>query len=260
MSQSQSTKFERYLSRIILDDEKTGLLLKARKIISFSPHPDDSEIIAGAYLAAAIKKGASAKLVVVSDDRMSFTSIENKLPMESIVATRKAEELKAIEILGIKDVKFLEYIDSRVPEPSQLMYDFISIIRDYEPDLVITVDPYLPYESHPDHLNTGNAVLRAVLFHQYPYVKQEVTIKSPPPVVALGGTANPNAIVGVDETIDTKVRSVLAHASQFPKQSEMESRLKTHASKLGALIKCRYGEAFKVLMPEEIHMDVLASF
>jgi LmbE family N-acetylglucosaminyl deacetylase len=260
LSQAQSRKLERYLSSIVLDNEKTALLLNAKKIISFSPHPDDCEIIAGAYLASAVKRGVDVKLVVVSDDRMSFTSIENKLPMETIVATRKVEELKAVEILGIKDVEFLEHIDSRVPEPSQLMYELIPVIRNYAPDLVITVDPYLPYESHPDHLNTGNAVLRAVLFHRYPYIMQGSQVKSPPPAIALGGTASPNVIVKVDDTIQKKVESVLAHGSQFPDQIEMESRLKTHASKLGALINCRYGEAFRVLMPEEIHLDVFASF
>jgi len=238
--------------------ERTRLLLNAKRIISFSPHPDDSELIAGGYLANAIDRKAEVKLVVVSDDRMSFTSIENELPMEKIVTVRKDEEIRAVEILGIKDTQFLEYADSRIPEPMALMNDFLTIIRSYAPDLVISVDPYLPYEAHPDHLNTGNALLRAVLFHQYPYVLKSARAKSKPPIIALGATASPNAVVSIDSSIDRKIRSILCHNSQFPNTEDIEQKIRNTASVFGRMIGCRYGEAFKVLVPDEIHMGMLA--
>jgi len=245
-------------NKVSSQDERTSLLLNAKRIISFSPHPDDSELIAGGYLANAIDRKAEVKLVVVSDDRMSFTSIENELPMEKIVAVRKDEEIRAVEILGIKDTQFLEYADSRIPQPTLLMNDFLTIIRSYGPDLVISVDPYLPYEAHPDHLNTGNALLRAVLFHQYPYVLKSARAKSKPPVIALGATASPNAVVSIDSSIDRKIRSILCHKSQFPNAEDIEQKIRNTASIFGRIISCRYGEAFKVLLPDEIHMGMLA--
>ena len=245
-------------NKVSSQNERTSLLLNAKRIISFSPHPDDSELIAGGYLANAIDRKAEVKLVVVSDDRMSFTSIENELPMEKIVAVRKDEEIRAVEILGIKDTQFLEYADSRIPEPMALMNDFLTIIRSYAPDLVISVDPYLPYEAHPDHLNTGNALLRAVLFHQYPYVLKSARAKSKPPIIALGATASPNAIVPIDSSIDRKIRSILCHKSQFPKAEDIEQKIRNTASIFGRMISCRYGEAFKVLLPDEINMGMLA--
>ncbi len=160
----QNVRSNHSLDHISLQEERTRLLLNAKRIISFSPHPDDSELIAGGYLANAIDRKAEVKLVVVSDDRMSFTSIENELPMEKIVAIRKDEEISAVEMLGIRDTQFLEYADSRIPEPKSLMNDFLAIIRSYAPDLVISVDPYLPYEAHPDHLNTGNCVTASSTF------------------------------------------------------------------------------------------------
>ena len=235
-------------------------MLDSRKIISFSPHPDDSELIAGGFLASAVARKAEVKLVVVSDDRMSFTSIEKKLPMEKIVAIRKEEELKAIETLGIRDAEFLEYADSRVPEPKTLMNDFLRIIRGYAPDLVISVDPFLPYEAHPDHLNTGHALLRAVLFHQFPYVLKSALVKSGPPNVALGASASPNVIVPIDGFMDKKVESIVAHKSQFPDAEAIGRKIRDMGSILGKRINCRYGEAFKVLLPDEMHVDVLASY
>jgi len=111
----QNTATYHAFERIQVREERTRILLTAKRILSFSPHPDDSELIAGGYLASSIDRKAEVKLVVVSDDRMSFTSIENELPMEKIVAIRKDEETNAIEALGIRDTQFLEYSDSRIP-------------------------------------------------------------------------------------------------------------------------------------------------
>jgi len=256
----EDSRINRFANDIVLDPEKTRLMQEAKRVISFSPHPDDSELIAGGYLASSIDRGAQVKLVVVSDDRMSFTSIENELPMEKIVAIRKEEELSALQKLAIKDAEFLEYADSRVPEPKYLMKEFLRIIRDYRPDLVISVVPSLPYEAHPDHLNTGTALLRAVLFHQFPYILKSSKIKSKPPTIALGASSTPNAIVPIDNSIDRKIASILAHKTQFPDAEEMERRVRDMASILGKLISARYGEAFKVLQPEEIHVDILARY
>ena len=244
--------------RIQVQEERTRILLDAERILSFSPHPDDLELIAGGYLASSIDRKAEVKLVVVSDDRMSFNSIENELPTEKIVAIRKDEETKAVEVLGIRDTQFLEYPDSDIPEPKFLMNDFLAIIRSYEPDVVVSVDPCLPYEAHPDHLNTGNAILRAVLFHQFPYVLKSTRPKSKPPVIALGATAYPNAIVSIEGSIDRKVKSILCHRTQFPNPEGIEKKIRSVASTYGGMINSRYGEAFNVLFHEEIHMGILA--
>jgi len=254
----QNTATYHAFERIQVREERTRILLTAKRILSFSPHPDDSELIAGGYLASSIDRKAEVKLVVVSDDRMSFTSIENELPMEKIVEIRKDEETNAIEALGIRDTQFLEYSDSRIPEPKYLMNDFLAIIRNYAPDVVVSIDPYLPYEAHPDHLNTGNALLRAVLFHQYPYVLKSTGPKSKPPVIALGATAYPNAIVSIDRSMDRKVKSILCHRTQFPNPESIEKKIRSIASTYGKLINSCYGEAFNVLFPEEIHMGNLA--
>jgi len=257
---SKVTRFNRYFQQLTLDEERTSILKHSKRIVAFSPHPDDTEIIAGGFLASAVDRGAQVRVVVVSDDRMSFTSMERLRSMEEIVATRKKEEIEAMNILGIKDIEFLEYVDSQVPEPRALSRDFIGIMRSYEPDLAITVDPFLPYEAHPDHVNTGRGVMQAVLFHAYPYIIKDVKVQSNPPALALGASSSPNAIVCIDGTIDRKVKSILSHASQFPDREEMEKRVRDISSLFGKAANCGYGEPFKVLLPDEIHLDIFASF
>ena len=251
---------EEFVRDLRPNEERANLMTNCRRIVAFSPHPDDTEIIAGGFLAAAVRRGAEVKVVVAADDRMAFTSPEKEMPMEERVAIRKREEKEALKVLGIKDVEFLEYIDSELPEARVLFRDFVAIMRDYGPDLAITVDPLLPHESQSDHINTGRAVMEAVLLyplvHAGGYLARRIKVKAKPPIIALGWTSSPNAIVRIDETIDTKVAAILSHASQFPDGKKMDKAIRRIASVYGQAIKCNYAEAFKVLRLDELHMDV----
>lgn len=249
----------RHLQSLRINKEKAAILGSSKRIISFSPHPDDSEIVAGGFLASAVERGAEVKVVVVSDDRMSLTSMTKPLPMAEIVALRKREELEAMGILGIKNVEFLEYVDSEVPEPRVLSRDFMRIMRKFQPDLAVTVDPFLPYEAHPDHLNTGRGVMQAVLFHAYPYIVRDARVSSGTPVLALGASAVSNAVVSIDDTVDRKVMAILAHRSQWPDPKKMEETIRRLSAGYGKMTGHTYGEAFKVLLPDEIHVDPFAS-
>jgi LmbE family N-acetylglucosaminyl deacetylase len=252
-------QIDRHLQNLRINKEKATILASSKRIISFSPHPDDSEIVAGGFLASAVERGADVKVVVVSDDRMSLTSMSKPLPMEEIVALRKREELEALGALGIKNVEFLEYADSEVPEPRALSRDFIRIMRGFQPDLAVTVDPLLPYEAHPDHINTGRGVMQAVQFHAYPYIVRDARVSSGAPVLALGASALPNAVVSIDHTVDRKVMAILAHKSQWPDPKKMEETIRRLSAGYGRLAGCSYGEAFKVLLPDELHVDPFAS-
>jgi LmbE family N-acetylglucosaminyl deacetylase len=256
---AEAERIDKYLQTIRIDKEKTGILAASKRIVAFSPHPDDSEIIAGGFIAGAIDRGSDVKVVVVSDDRMSLTSMTKPLPMEDIAALRKKEELEAMSILRVKNIDFLEYVDSQVPEPRVLSRDFMRIMRSFQPDLAVTVDPFLLYEAHPDHINTGRGVLQAALFHAYPYIVRDAKVSSAAPVLALGATALPNAVISIDQTIDKKVKAVLAHKSQWPDPRKMEERIRTLSARFGKLAGSSYGEPFKVLLPDEIHLGLYAS-
>ena len=254
-----SELLDKHLQSLRINKEKSKLLSSAKRVIAFSPHPDDSEIVAGGLLASAVDRGAEVKVVVVSDDRMSLTSMTEPLPMEDIATLRKREELEAMKILGIKNVQFLEYIDSDVPTSRTLSRDFMRIMRGFRPDLAVTVDPLLPYEAHPDHINTGRGVMEAVQFHAYPYIMREAKVDSEAPNLALAASASPNAVVSIDNTIDRKVKSVLAHKSQWPDPKKMEDMIRGLSVGYGRLAGCGYGEAFKVLLPDEMHVNPFAS-
>lgn len=249
-------KLNRYISRIKVNNQLAGALKSVRRIVAVSPHPDDVEVIAGGYLSMMVDAGALVKVIVVSDGRMGIGSVE--YAVDEVIATRRREELEAMGILGVSDVEFLNYIDSEVPEPKILRRDLIRIFRSFKPDLVITVDPNLPYEAHPDHINTGLAVMQAVLFHGIPRVLSEYKVDSKPPLLALGATAMPNALICIDEYFSKKMNAIKAHRTQF--NEELLKAIELIHMKLGSAAGCKYAEAFKVLSPLELHMNPLAEY
>jgi Uncharacterized proteins, LmbE homologs len=243
-----------YVGKIKHDPESLRIMEEAKRVLAFSPHPDDVEIAAGAFLASAVSRGAEVRVVVVSDDRMSVGSLDPH--DDEVISLRRAEEMEAMGELEVRDVQFLNYVDSQVPEPRVIREDFIRITRSYAPDLVITLDPYLPYEAHPDHVNTGLAAMQAVLFHSLPRIVRDVRPVSQQPNLALGATLRPNVALCVDPFMEKKLRAVRAHRSQFGE--DILELITAISSAVGGIVGCRFGEAFRVMRPWEIHVNLLA--
>ncbi len=241
--------FSEYLKKVELDETRKNLILKSKKIVSFSPHPDDNELVAGGFVARKITDGSEFHLVVASDGRKGSRTIAE----EALKEIREKEQRNALSILGSKNVRFLGYRDSEVPQPSSLRNDVIKVIRELSPDLVLTVDPFLPYEVHPDHVNMGMAVLQAVLFEEFPNFGEGMPVKSPN--VALGFTYNPNVILGCDDNMDKKISAMKAHSSQFTEDAIELVKGIMHL--YGQRVDSQYAEPFRVLMPHELHVNVL---
>ena len=242
--------FSEYLRKIELDDTRKNLLLQSKRIVTFAPHPDDNELIAGGFIASKIREGSEFFLIVASDGRKGSKSIGE----EELKEIRKKEQESALAVLGSNNIRFLGYKDSEVPQPSLLRNDVIKIIRELSPDLVITVDPYLLYESHPDHVNVGMAVLQSVLFEEFPNIGEGKTVKSPN--VALGFTYNPNVILDCTGTMDKKILAIKAHKSQFMDDSSIDL-VKGISALYGHRVGAQFAEPFRVLLPHELHINIL---
>lgn len=242
--------FSEYLKKIELDETRKGILRQSNRIVTFAPHPDDNEIVAGGFIAGKIREGAEFHLVVASDGGKGSRTLGE----DELIRMRKKEQEDALSVLGSRNLRFLGYKDSEVPQPSVLRNDVIRIIRELSPDLVITVDPYLPDEAHPDHVNTGMAVLQSVLFGEFPNIGDGKPVKRPN--VALGFTYNPNVILDCTQTMDKKISAIKAHTSQFPDESFVDF-IKGISALYGQRIGTQFAEPFRVLMPHELHINVL---
>jgi N,N'-diacetylchitobiose non-reducing end deacetylase len=251
-------RLKEYLSRARSEPWRVGFMERAERIISFAPHPDDSDQAAGGYIAKRAAAGAEVKLVVVTDGRLGIDIYDEDMPSSKLARLRKAEQLKAAKALGIEDVSFLGYRDAEAPHPDRLAKVFVGLIRGFGPDLVLALDPDLPHEAHPDHVYTGRAVLRAVMFHEMHHFVPGAKVLSDPPSVALGRTARPNAAIQIDRTVATKAKAMACHATQFKGPADARRRALSAASALGPLAGSRYAEAFRFLDPSELHVNLLA--
>lgn len=229
-------------------------LLEARNVLCFQPHPDDLDIAAGGTLARLTDAGAHITLVTVTDGSKG-TSDPTAEP-RTLAQSRRAEQTAAAEATGVQDLIWLPYVDGELPETEAVRDEIIDIIRRVRPDLVLTIDPFLPYEAHPDHLRTGRMVLAAVLFAPLPHFApggQPYEV----PAVALAQTHRPNTYVDVTAAFDRKLAAVAAHRSQFPPEplQRFSAYLHIRCAEYGQKIGAQYAEAFKVLTPTHLHYN-----
>jgi LmbE family N-acetylglucosaminyl deacetylase len=137
----------------------------------FSPHPDDAEFYAGGTIARMVQEGVKAYLVIATDGRVGSYEHDS----HSLVQIRAEEARQAAKVLGAEPPIFLGYPDmglDRLP-PGVLREQFIRLIRQYQPDVVIAEDPFTGIDVHPDHRAVAWAASDAVNYSQLPLMHPE---------------------------------------------------------------------------------------
>lgn len=139
-----------------------GLLMK--RIIIFSPHPDDETLGCGGIIAKNVKEGNKVFVVFMTDGRYALTPIgitSDPSPLE-MKEIRKREALRAVGILGIrnKDIFFLDFEDTMLKKYRRKAYKrIVQILKDVNPSEV-----FFPQrkEYHVDHQVTNMIVEEAI--------------------------------------------------------------------------------------------------
>ncbi|MBE3519192.1 MAG: PIG-L family deacetylase [Firmicutes bacterium] len=235
-------------------------LLSARNVLVIFPHPDDAELAAGGTIALLAKNGASVTYVCATDG--SLGSLDPAIAPELIAQIRKKELEAAAEVLGVKEIIWLGYRDGYAPEPPEMRPKMVSIIRKVQPDFVITLDPWLAYEAHPDHRKVSMAAVEACMYasfnHAYPEDRERGLGPWSVTGVALGFTPAPNTFVDVGPTWDTKIQAILCHKSQFPEHiwSQVSPYMHLKAQEYGKEIGKEFAEPFKVLSLMHLHVNI----
>jgi LmbE family N-acetylglucosaminyl deacetylase len=195
--------------------------------------------------------------LTVTDGRCG--SEDETIAVDEVIRVRRAERQAANRILGVKTSYNLGLEDGGPWTEYQAMQILVPLIRQFRPALVLTVDPWTPYESHPDHVKTGKAVAASLI-----YAKNGVAFRGQGapwevPQIAFYGSAYANVFVDVSTTWEIKLAAIKAHASQFdlPTWPVFEQFFTTEAERLyhehydaKTLGRC---EAFKVLTALQMH-------
>ena len=192
---------------------------KPKMILALVPHPDDAEFYAGGTIARMIAEGAQAVIVIATDGRRGSFQHDS----ETLINLRREEAKQAAAVLGAETPILLGHADMGLDAlpPGFLREQFVRLIRQYKPDVVITEDPFAPDEVHPDHRAVAWAASDAISYASLPLVHPEHLAEGLQPHFVLEKyfyAENPsgaNKIVDVTDTMEKKLAALAEHKTQM---------------------------------------------
>ena len=250
--------------------------MKTKAVLCIVAHSDDLTFAAGGTVIRFVEKGYTVYEVVVTDNSKG----SHELSADELVRVNEEEAKKAAVILGLDDVIFLGYKDGELSDVplTELREKCMRVIRQVQADVLITWDPFAPYEPHPDHRMVGMAAMEAAKFAALPlyhpehmeqglelyYVGERYYFAKHP--------VDANKIVDISGQIDRKIDTLCQHESQMkfmldglkvemeaagisvPSISGLarddyrgliEARVRAHCAEIGKKLKLGYAEQFR---------------
>jgi len=224
-----------------------------QRVLVVAAHPDDADIGCGGTMAKWARQGKD--LVYLICTRGDKGSSDPDMTSERLAEIRTHEQQAAAEIIGVKEVRFLDGRDGELLPTLELRKTIAEMVRYYRPDVIFTHDSTVHlYDhgnlNHPDHRVVGTTVLDVV----YPisrdalhYPDQLARGLSPHEVheVYLFMANQPNMAFDISDTIDLKVEALRRHASQFPDPERVDAWLRQRQRDVGAIHAMGYAENFR---------------
>jgi LmbE family N-acetylglucosaminyl deacetylase len=134
-----------------------------QKLMAIFAHPDDEGAVGGT-LATYVQNGVEVTLVCATRGEAGEISDPALATPETLGVVRQKELEAACDILGIQQLRFLDYCDSGMAgtaetnrptafvqaDPVEVIGKLVGLMRELQPDIVITFEPFGWY-GHPDH-------------------------------------------------------------------------------------------------------------
>ena len=128
--------------------------LSELRLMCVLAHPDDETLGVGGALAKYGSEGISTYVVSATRGERGRFGDAKESPGPAVVgAAREAELHAAAQVLGVREVRFLGYVDGDLDraDPSEAADRIAGHILRVAPHVVVTFDPYGAY-GHPDHI------------------------------------------------------------------------------------------------------------
>ena len=237
-------------------------IFSAKRILCIQPHYDDNDIAAAGVLKQLNDLGAEIFYLTVTDDLMGV--VDESLSPEDAAQALKRDQQAAGEIIGVKGQYWLGYPDAGEYDYFDVRRDLLKYLRLVKPDFVFTADPWLTYEGHRDHIQTGLAATEAVMFAGLTKIaSSDAEVDAAYEGHDINGmvyyyTREPNFIADIVKTWANKVAAVRCYQAQFEPADmdrlvmalEMKSRQVARESDF------ELGEPLKVLHPSALHCGI----
>lgn len=198
-----------------------------RTVVGIGAHPDDLEIGLGGTLAKLAAGGARVIMAVVS------------VPKDFEVRIKEAK--RGAEILGCELKVLFGDGPLRIEDikTSDLVAAFDNLVREHNPAAVFT---HSSADFHNDHLIVHNSCLPIQRRGAFDFFSYQPTNCYPVPV-----SFHPSAYVDISDTIDAKMHSITAHASQFQGRGLDTEIYREFAHVQGRIIGAGYAEGVQVM-------------
>ncbi len=181
--------------------------------LAIGAHPDDIEFGAGGTLAKWAAAGCRITMVIVTDG--SKGSWDPNQDQNELIATRSAELQAAADALGASTTVQLGYVDGELEYSMELRGRVCREIRVHQPDVVLSHDPWMRYQLHPDHRVTGFAATDGVVAaRDHLFFPEQDLPPHRPSAILLWRADEDNHWEDIAGHGDTKVEALLCHSSQ----------------------------------------------
>jgi len=235
---------------VIADEE-------VERVLVITAHPDDVDFGAGATVASWTAQDIDVSYCVITDGQAGgFDPGPDRADMPEV---RRREQRSAALEVGVRDVRFLGYVDGELTVSRDLLRDLVRVIRQVRPQRVLIQSPERDWNrlapSHPDHLAGGEAATQALFPGSgNPFAFSELLDRegleawSPREVWLVEHPAS-NHAVDVTDHLDAKMAALMCHESQHRDPEWISRAIRSELTETAArhgLGSGRLAEAFAV--------------
>lgn len=187
-----------------------------KKVLVCTAHPDDETLCSGAIMKLVAGGNRVSLLVATSGNRGTH---DMSVKPEEVAAARKGEMEAAAALLGIEKLIWLGIDDGSLYETQDLKKRVFGVMREEDPDIVLTFDPWTRYEFHSDHRTIGLLATEAAYLARcvwyFPEHAEAGKRATKGPEVYLFAPSEPNYHVDVTDYVARKVEAGVVHESQL---------------------------------------------
>lgn len=218
------------------------------RILGIGAHPDDLEINCGGTLARFHQLGHHVVMAYAcSGDKGHF-----RIPPAELAEIRKQEALGAAAVIQAESI-WLGYHDGEiVGESLQNRSIFIDLIREFQPDLILT---HSPVDYHADHIAVNRLAVDATFMSTVPHLKTRYPALNDVPQIYFiepygGMSFQPDVYVDIEAAYALKLTMLAKHQSQVVWLQEHDGKdilehLKINALYRGMQCGKTYAEGFE---------------
>ena len=253
-------------------------------ILAVYAHPDDAEFLASGSMAKWAEEGHQVYAISATDGSMG-TKIIGRTRAE-VAERRRGELTRAMEVIGGHEPVGFWFPDGSLRSHGEELKEKLAFwVRKLRADRIVTLDPWLSYEIHPDHITVGRIASEVAVFTCFPlYFPNQIEAgldpHQPEEVWYMMPTERaPNRIVDIGHTFEKKVQSILCHQSQVEMLADwfltdadplsltadekqqlaagVHDLIRTMASGIGQRYQIDLAEAFHAVRCGPGHLDVV---